>query len=414
MVVAASAKQKKEPQPFFFELSRLMVVGITMADNQLVYKTQTEPNGPWEANWTPIAKSAAYDIMAAGSTRDGSVAVVAQTHSNPNVHYYVNHPDSSSGIKGWVPPVDLGLPPGLAGFGLLAMARDLDGRVEVFGLTEKSGDVWWIYQNPDRVVEKQVTRTPPGTTTPVTVTVQERAPPLTPWSQWQQLAPSKLDVLTLANNRDGRIALLGSARNNHQSQVWYCQQESAQALTPKRWTAWVQLTQPNESVNWPVLHLDPAGPLNVFAVSNSTNNVVQRRQTEPGSVSFGPWISPEMTGRTLVTVVAGTDADDRLVLLAADEHRVLIQNILLDAVDQKWSGWQEIGVLPGLGPLTLDYNADGRLTLFVREGTSPNNIYCLSQAAPDSTAWEANWTQLSTKGLAHYGVAHDLTPPAMA
>ena len=44
------------PGTSFFELSRLMVVGIDSARGQLIQKAQTSPNGPWahgtNALWT--------------------------------------------------------------------------------------------------------------------------------------------------------------------------------------------------------------------------------------------------------------------------------------------------------------------------------------------------------------------------
>src|ERR1051326_6386271 len=61
--------------PFFFQLSRLMVVAIN-ASGRLVYRAQTKPNGPWEANWTPIDNAHTYAGMAAGLTGDGRHAVV--------------------------------------------------------------------------------------------------------------------------------------------------------------------------------------------------------------------------------------------------------------------------------------------------------------------------------------------------
>jgi hypothetical protein len=68
--------------PFFFQLSRLMVVAINVS-GRLVYRAQTKPNGPWEANWTPIDNARTYAAMAAGLTGDGRVAVVAQQPSGP-------------------------------------------------------------------------------------------------------------------------------------------------------------------------------------------------------------------------------------------------------------------------------------------------------------------------------------------
>jgi len=164
----------KPKPPFFFELSRLMVVA-TDANSKLVYKAQTKPNGPWEANWTPIDKSGTYGAMAAGLTGDGRVAVVAEPRSQSNVVFIDEKPDTLT--QQWNAPFDLGSPPGVTTFFSLALTPDAEARVEVFGV-DSNRNIWWKYQNPNRIVQKQVTITPPGTKTPITVTVDEVAPPL--------------------------------------------------------------------------------------------------------------------------------------------------------------------------------------------------------------------------------------------
>src|SRR5215470_17631099 len=111
--------------PFFFELSRLMVVAINTS-GRLVYKAQTKPNGPWEANWTPIDNAHTYAGMAAGLTGDGRVAIVAQPPSGPGPFYIDEKPNALT--EEWNAPFDLGKPPGSpAGFNFLALTSDADG-----------------------------------------------------------------------------------------------------------------------------------------------------------------------------------------------------------------------------------------------------------------------------------------------
>ncbi len=409
MSIVDAATPGRQRQPFFFELSRLMIIGINLVDNLLVYKAQTKPNGPYEADWTPISRSEAYDIMAAGLAKDGRVVAIAQTRSNPTVHFYIECPDEMRGTRFWEPPVNLGLPHGVPGFRQLVTRRDDDGRIEIFGLAANSGHVWWIFQNPDRIVTKQVTVIPPGQTQPITVTVQELAPPLTPWSSWQQLAPRKLDVLTAANDGDGRIALAGSVLEGAIPQSYYTQQKIWQALKPSDWTSWVDMGHTIKEVAAPDLRLDPLGVLNVFG--KNVDDVVQTRQSPPGANTFARWARPGMTGQTIREIATGIDGDDHIVVVAADKNANVHANVMVDVECQQWWGWQQIARAPGNGPLTLDYNADGRLTLFLREETGSRNLWCMSQMAFNSNSWEAAWTPLSTKGLAHYGVVHDLTPP---
>src|SRR5215470_6032955 len=111
----ANASQNFTPKPpFFFELSRLMVVAVMGANGQLVYKAQTKPNGPWQANWTPIDSTRSYGIMAAGLTGDGRVAVVAQPTSQAGVLYIDEKPNTLT--EQWNAPFDLGKPAGVTGF----------------------------------------------------------------------------------------------------------------------------------------------------------------------------------------------------------------------------------------------------------------------------------------------------------
>jgi hypothetical protein len=179
---APSAAPTKEIP--FFELSRLMVVAVGNT-SRLVYKAQTKPSGPWEANWSPIDTTQTYGWIAAAIAGDGRVAVAAQRAPGPaGVSYIIEAPDSLV-VQRWNPPVDLGKPAAATNVSWLTLVADAGGRLEVFALdvigTDPSGArIWWKYQNPNRIVQKQIQVTPPGTKTPITVTVEESVPPATP------------------------------------------------------------------------------------------------------------------------------------------------------------------------------------------------------------------------------------------
>src|SRR5262249_2783338 len=144
----------------------------------------------------------------------------------------------------WNTPVSLGTPSGSpAGFNFLAMAFDADGRVEVFG-TGNNDTIWWKYQNPNRIVSKTITITPPGTDTPMTITVNEVAPPLTPWSDWFQI-PGQLRPIKALRNADGRIILFGINRDGH---LYRNEQKVARALQPSDWAGWVQMDTPGSGI----------------------------------------------------------------------------------------------------------------------------------------------------------------------
>lgn len=104
--IAEEKKKRQKPrphgarQPFFIELSRLMVVAIKASSSQLVYKAQTKPSGPWETDWAPVDTTQTYKLMTAGITGDGHVAVVAQPASAPGVFYIDEKPIRSAPRSG--------------------------------------------------------------------------------------------------------------------------------------------------------------------------------------------------------------------------------------------------------------------------------------------------------------------------
>ena len=120
--------------------------------------------------------------------------------SPPTALFYIDE-KANADPQAWNATVSLGKPAGVKAFAYLAMAVDADARVEVFGTARTDGTIWWKYQNPNRIVQKTVTITPPGTNTPITVTVNEIEPPQTPWSDWMQLRASRTDQAL--RNADG-------------------------------------------------------------------------------------------------------------------------------------------------------------------------------------------------------------------
>ena len=397
----------------FAELSRLMAIGLNVSDgNKLVWKAQTAPNMAWGPNWTPINNNA-YGILGGGSTNDGRVAVVAQTEDCRAVHFITEDENNTGKDERWNPPVDLGMPDGLAGFVQLEMTRDAGGRVEIFGVDDSGGNVWWIYQNPPRIVEKTEQITPPGQTEPITVYVQVAEPPLKPWSKWMPLPGEHVSRITVANNADGRVILFATGQDPQARAVYRNEQRQPMTLQPDQWTGWKRMDDAASGTagSQPVAVLDTQGAVNLFMIGNYAE-VVQTYQASAGSEIWAPWSRPGMIGTSQVNAVAGIDGDGHISLLALDENLHLSANQQIDAERQQWNGWQRIAVAPDFGALELDYNADGRLTLF-RGGGRSDSITILSQVRLDSTSWDAGWTTLAESGISRYAVVRDLTPPEL-
>ncbi|MCA1299081.1 hypothetical protein [Stappia indica] len=396
----------------FAELSRLMVIAIDVnAGDTLSWNAQPAPNGAWTTQWTRI-NDTAYSVLASGATLDGRVAMVAQTKASTDVQYIDEAPAAPDGVQRWNAPVSLGLPAGCGGFAQLAMTVNAGGRVAVFGVDDATGAVWWIYQNPDRIVERTIEQVPPGQTDPITITVHEAAPPETPWSDWQSLGTdTPVSRITLGNNADGRVLIAAIGPEAEDKQVYVNQQKTDVSLKVTDWTGWQRLdtSASGGATSAPAVVLDKEGAVNIFMIG-ALAQVVQIRQQPPGEATWSTWARLGMTGVPLVALTASFNAASRLVLVAIDENKGVHGNVQIDPLFQQWIGWEQIGVASGFGEIAMDYNADGRLTLFQRVDANAD-LQCLSQYTVDSTSWEAGWDTLAQGGIGSFGVVRDLTPP---
>ncbi|MER9336268.1 hypothetical protein NKJ06_20115 [Mesorhizobium sp. M0293] len=345
--------------------------------------------------------------MTAGLTKDGRVAVVAQPSGTTNLSFITEDANQVGPIDKWNAPIGIGTPPGATSYQKLSMANDADGRIEVF-LTDNQGRIWWIYQNPDQIVQVQKTITPPGTKTPIVVTVDVLAPPAKPWSDWIQI-PGGLVAVTAIRQGGGRIALFGINSGLH---LYRCQQAKAQALKAADWTGWVQIdtTQTGGFTEMaPVI--GPLGATNLFALTQS-GQVLHTRQQPAGSDTWTQWAAPGYSSEHKYSLAAGIQGDGDIVLVASDQQRVQF-NAQWDATTQNWSGWRDFNVGQASARLSLAYNADGRLALFslvlMQDGT--NGLWTLNQMGIDSSEWECGWTTLADNNLKQIVVVRGLTPP---
>jgi hypothetical protein len=405
-VPADTADRKIVP---FFELSRLMVVALAGSSGRLIYAAQTKPNGPWDTNWTALDTTQTYSLMTAGITGDGRVAAVAQRTGATGISYIDETPDSIH-VEAWNPPVDLGKPSGVNAFTSLTMAYDAGARLEIFG-TDDTGRIWWKYQNPNRIVQKQVQVTPPGSTTPITVTVDEIAPPSTPWSDWLQL-PGNLVSVRAVRGSDGRLLLFGINSGLH---AYRCEQKTATALQTSDWTDWVQMDDNASGLIVALVPvIDKIAAVNLFAVTQN-GQVVQARQSPPASTTWTGWSTPGLIREGVQALAGSIDGDGHVVLVATDKTKLHNVNQQWNATTQQWTGWIPFNGTDYPTQLALNYNADGRLTLFshwLLPNTPPfGGLWCISQMVPDSSEWELLYTQLAPSDIRQYVVVRDLTPP---
>ncbi|MBE1205078.1 hypothetical protein [Aminobacter carboxidus] len=384
-----------------------MVVAID-GGNKLVQKAQSGPNGPWAKAWAPIA-AGTYALMATGLTRDGRVAVVAQPSAGPQLVFITEDANQVGPVEKWNAPVNIGAVPGATGYQSMSMARDTDGLIEIFVVTSV-GQIWWIRQNPPKLVDKRVTITPPGTDKPITVTVQEQAPPDKPWSDWQQI-PGGLVAISARRQGDGRIVLFGI---NSTLNLYRCQQSVARTTNAGEWTPWVMMNTPTTGTfigMAPVL--GPSGGLNFFGLT-SNGQVVHTRQQPAGSESWTPWATPGFSRTGINTLASGIQGDNDIVLVASDHSLIHQFNAQNSARTQNWTGWRDFSQSDARVEFKLDYNADGRLMLFSHAAAVPagGGLWAKRQTALDSTEWDIDWEQLADGGIRRFSVVRDLTPPS--
>jgi hypothetical protein len=417
LTVSGTQEQPQSQRPegeALFELSRLMAVALDKSGH-LVYRAQTKPNGPWEGDWTTIDKSQIYNRMTAGIIGDGRVAAVAQRAPQGNGLYYVVEAVDSIKVERWDPPVDLGRPAGVVAFRDMAMALDADSRLEIFAIDGANADqgggrIWWKYQNPNGIERKEVTLTPPGNQKPVTVVVDVVVPPKAPWNEWFALSGALVHLVP-GRTMDGRLVLFGVNALGH---LYRSEQRVRRTLQPGDWGPWVRMDEaagPIATVGRAIaVARDSTGVLNLFAVARG-NQVLHARQTQPNASTWTPWSTPGYLRQDVKSMAAGIDGAGRLVLVASDGKN-LNMNLQWSAETQQWGGWH---LLQEIGPLTLalDYNADGRLTLFGHRAPM-GGLWYVSQMVRDSTEWELNWTQLAgdDRALQNCVVVRDLTPPS--
>ena len=154
---------------------------------------------------------------------------------------------------------------------------------------------------------------------------------------------------------------------------------------------------------------DSTGALNLFAVACG-NQILRVRQAQPNASAWTGWSTPGYLRQGVKGMAVGVDGEGRLVRLANDGSN-LNMNLQWSAEAQQWSGWN---LLHETAPVTLslDDNADGRLTLFGYRAPS-GGLWRVSQMVRNSTEWELIWTQLAGADRAFQAcvVVRDLTTP---
>jgi hypothetical protein len=297
---------------------------------------------------------------------DGRLEVVAVGSDQAIWHRWQTAPqggaaDDATGGQ-WSQWQLLGRPSGQEILAVVGLARNKDGRLELFTVAG-DGSVWHRWQ-----------RKPGGS-----------------WAAaWSSLGtPGGLHapgVAAVAQNKDGRLELFTVAGDGS---VWHRWQPAPGRRT---WAAWSSLERPSgQACAALALAVDRDGRLALFTVA-SDGAVWHRRQR--AAEGWSAWESLERQVDGFDEVAVGANADGRLLLAAIapspKEETVWLRQ---EAVEGGWSDWvtllDSFGSDPpeGIGPTespTLHRNFDGKLVLHLL-ALPPAHLLGFPQNEPNGT-----------------------------
>jgi hypothetical protein len=315
---------------------------------------QTSLGGGWSAwaslNWPAKVSVSSFDV---GRNADGRLEIFISGSDGTLWHTW----QTTAGGSWNNPWFSLGpLWQGVAAGGIIDVAMNIDGRLEVF-TPASDGTFWHIGQIA-----------PNGT-----------------WSSWSSLGmESSLGMLdnlrfpVTGRNADGRLEVFSVSSDG---MYWHIGQIAPNGT----WSSWLSMAQPSTpfgpSAAPPVVGQNADGRLEVFTGALD-GAIWHTSQTSPNG-TWNSWSSLSWPTNTrlgpLFTV--GRNADGRLELLATGDDGALWHSVQTSP-GGSWSTWDSLGAPPNTSPFSGPFvaeNTDGRLEAFaVASGT----LWHARQVAP--------------------------------
>ncbi|WP_269580824.1 hypothetical protein [Roseibium sp. Sym1] len=386
--------------PSFF---RIFFAAITPG-GALEYKEQTQENGGYAADFTQLTQTTFKPApLNASSTQEGYVALLAADGTTGNLTY-IRESRNEDAPERFAPPQDLGKPDGVPDFLDTVLINGVTGRQNVFVTSSAAGNaIWWKFQNVNTVKKETVTVVPPGTETPVEITVPVEVPPSQPWADWQQL-PGGLCSITACQNADGRIILAGI---NADSVPYMNMQSSDRPLLPEGWLGWKDIAGGLSGFEQLVCGIDGNALVHVFARIGSKIYIMS--QTEVGAYDFTGWALFASFDAPVQTMTVSVSSNDGLYLAAqvgSGADSPVYAKYQTGGADNNWSAPQIIAHVANDSALVLQPNADTTLSLFALE-TGTGDAAVLNQIS--LAHWSAAWTPLGGP-LAAIALTQDVTP----
>lgn len=386
--------------PSFF---RIFFAAITPG-GALEYKEQTQENGSYAADFTQLTQTTYKPApLNASVTQEGYVALLAADSSTGNLTY-IRESRNEDSPERFAPPQDLGKPDGVPDFLDSVLINGVTGRQNVFVTSSAAGNaIWWKFQNVNTVRKETVTVVPPGTETPVEITVPVEVPPSQPWADWQQL-PGGLCSITATQNADGRIILAGI---NADAVPYMNMQSSDRPLLPEGWLGWQDIADGLTGFEQLACGIDGNALVHIFARIGS--KIYMMSQTEVGANSFTGWALFASFDAPVQTMTVSVSSNDGLYLAAqvgSGADSPVYAKYQTGGADSNWSAPQIIAHVANDSALVLQPNANTNLSLFALE-TGTGNAAVLTQLS--LAHWSATWTPLGGP-LAAIALTQDITP----
>jgi hypothetical protein len=371
---------------------------------ELQYKDQTTENGPFDATFTRLTE-ATYRTghLNASVTQDGYVALLAQDAQSGNLTYIHESRDENATNR-FAGAVDLGRPDSVDDLVDTALINGLTGRQNVFLTSAAAGNaIWWKYQNPNRIVQETISVVPPGTETPIEITVPVEVPPDKPWSDWQQI-PGGICTLTPVQNADGRIILTGI---NAEGVPYLNIQTSDRPSLPEHWQGWQDISGGLTGFQQLAACIDGNALVHLFASIGS--KIYLKVQTHVSSDTFTDWGLFASFSEPVHSMTVGVSANDGLYLAAqvgSGADSPVYGAYQTGGADNNWSSPRIIAHVANDSTLVLQPNANTNLSMFALEESSGNASY-LNQLSLH--CWSAVWQPLGG-ALASIALTQDITP----
>jgi surface antigen len=290
--------------------------------------------------------------------------------------------------RGFTKFVDFGLSIGRVAGSPVTMARNSDGRLEVFGVAANgavvhqwqliAGGLWSGWSQLGGTFAAVAAETNADGRVEVFAVAadgsiahkwQETAGRT--WSRWTQVG-GRLANITMTRSHDGRLEVFGS----NASQGVY---RKAQLDANGRWSGWSPFGHGLTDI---AADTNADGRVEVFGIA-SDGAITHTREQAPGGPRWSPW--ERVKGR-LDRIALARSFDGRLEAFGTNSARGMFRSAQQRAGAQ-WSAWTAFG--GGLVDVAAETNADGRLEVF---GVAVNGVVAHTWQRTPGGRWSP-WTK---------------------